>query len=72
MSVECQCHNVCQCGCGVGGQALTAEDSTRAIAKGSPFTPNPPRSANSEQSRQAVLLEDPLDMEYDVEVDCKT
>lgn len=56
----------------VGGKGLTAEGSTRAIAKGSPFTPIPPRSANSEQSRQAVLLEAPLDIEYDVEVNCKT
>ena len=56
---------------GVGRQELAAEDSTRALAKGSPLMPTPPRSANSEQSRQAVLLEAPLDIEYDVEVDCK-
>lgn len=55
----------------VGRQALAAEDSTKAVAKGSPFMPTPPRSANSEQSRQAVLLEAPLDIEYDVEVDCE-
>ena len=57
---------------GAGGQVLTAEDSTRAIATGSPFTPPPVRPANSEQSRQAVVREAPLDIEYDVEVDCKT
>ena len=56
----------------VGEQGLTAEGSTRAVAKGSPFMPTPPRSANSEESRQAVLLEAPLDIEYDVEVDCLT
>ena len=62
-----------QCLCwGVARQGLASEDSTRAVAKGTPFMPTPQQSANSEQSRRAVLLEAPLDIEYDVEVDCTT
>ena len=58
--------------CYAGGQRLVEEDSTQALAVGSPVTPSVPRPANSEHSRQAVVLEAPLSIEYDVEVDCRT
>ncbi len=38
---------------------------------GSPLIPAPAVSANSEQSRQAVVQNAPAYIDYDVEVDCR-
>ncbi|DBB09856.1 TPA: hypothetical protein ACH3X3_15268 [Trebouxia sp. C0006] len=56
---------------GIGRLGLTAEGSTRALAVGSPLIPAPAGSANSEQSRQAVVQHAPAYIDYDVEVDCR-
>ncbi|KAL0020441.1 hypothetical protein WJX77_003488 [Trebouxia sp. C0004] len=56
---------------GIGGAGLTTEGSTRALAVGSPLIPAPAVSANSEQSRQAVVHHAPAYIDYDVEVDCR-
>ncbi|KAA6425234.1 MAG: hypothetical protein FRX49_04729 [Trebouxia sp. A1-2] len=56
---------------GIGGPGLTSEGSIRALAVGSPLIPAPAVSANSEQSRQAVVHHAPAYIDYDVEIDCR-
>ena len=55
-----------------GPAEFTTEGSTRAVAEGSPLMPAPSVSGNSEQSRQAVVRHAPANIDYDVEVDCRT